>query len=47
MQIQAILNQDDLIAALSVFIASRGHQMDSTTPPQILGNGTVTVNLNS
>lgn len=47
MQIQMTLNQDDLIAALAAWVTSKGHQMDATTPPQILGNGTVVVNLNS
>ena len=47
MQMQMVLNQADLIAAIQAWAASKGHQMDASTPPQILGNGTVVINLNS
>jgi hypothetical protein len=46
-QLQLVLTQDDLIAAISIWATTKGHQMDATTPPQVLGNGTVVINLNS
>ena len=47
MQLQLVLLQADLIAAIQAWAATKGHSMDATTPPQILGNGTVVINLNS
>lgn len=57
MQMQMILNQEDLVAALAAWVASPAggsvnsqnspHQMDKTTAPVIAQNGTVTVGLNS
>jgi hypothetical protein len=47
MQLQMTLAPGDVIAALQAFLTAAGHQMDATTPPQILGNGSIVVNLNS
>lgn len=46
-QLQYVMTQADLIAAISAWATTKGHQMDATTNPQILGNGTVIINLNS
>jgi hypothetical protein len=47
MQLQMVLSQDDLIAALQAFLTANGHQMNAVSPPQIMSNGTVVVLLNS
>jgi hypothetical protein len=53
MQLQLIMAPSDLIAALQAYVQNPAnftppvqHQLDGTVQPQILANGSVTLNLN-